>query len=683
MILYLDTETRGDRFADGVYIYTTFGMAAPILAQWALDEGEVQVHEWSAEVASQLSWLISQADRVVMHNAEFDRTVLAACGVVVPLIKSYCTMAQARRHGLPGSLDKLCEVFRVPDGKAKQKNGRQLMNLFCKPKPDGSYHDKRSHPDRWEEFTQYARHDVLAMRELHKLMPHWNDAYEEAHWIVDQQLNARGFEVDEELAQVLVQKLARVKRASDEAVCEATGFEVTSITQVGALQAVLEAEGVLLPDMTAATLERRANDENLSEHARQLIRLRLEGAKTSTRKYNALLRTRGEDGRIRGVKVYCGAARTGRWSARILQTDNLPRPALPPEVLALDAEALKAGADYALSDLPLPHLASQCLRGTIVAPPGKHLLVADLANIEGRVAAWVSREIWKLQAFKAYDQGEGPDLYKLSYARAFDEPVESIGKDWRRQLGKVFELMLGYGGGVAAFLTGCETYRVDPATLKRAIPSIPPELWGKSEGSRKWFIEKLHDKLAKELDPELWRVCWCLTRLWREANEAIEGMWDDLGDAFCGVQSLPEGRVVKVRHHLEVDRQGMWTRIRLPSGRYLCYPDVRIDEKGFTFLGINPYTHKWGRTRTWGGTLFENVCQAIARDILAEGLLACACGGAHPILHIHDELICEERDEHPVLDLDGLIYRMTHVEWAEGLPLAAAGFKTKRYYKEV
>lgn len=682
MILFLDTETRGDRFDDGPYIYSTLGKAEPILVQWAVNNGPVCVREWGDLQDPQLQMLVDQASTVVLHNAEFDRTVLKAAGIDIPLHKIHCTMAQARRHGLPGGLEILCQVFEVEDGKRKLANGKALIQIFCKRNSDGGWNDKHTHPVEWAEFKQYAKYDVISMRELYEKIPHWNDEYEQPVWIADAMMNQTGFQVDGELAECAIKVLSKVKKASDQAIAEATGFEVTSITQVAALKAVLAQHGVDLPDMNASTLERRVNDDDLPVHVRQLIRLRLEGAKTSTAKYRALLRTRGRDGRIRGAKVYCGAARTGRFSGKIIQPDNFPRPSIAPQELWTDIAAVKTGRLPILSDLPLPHFFSQTLRGTIVSEPYNKLVVADYANIEGRVGAWVTGELWKLEAFRAYDRKQGPDLYKLSFARAFDRKVDTVTKQ-ERQLGKVFELMLQYGGGVAAFLTGCETYRVPPEALLAAIPSVDAALWERSESVRTWFIEDLGDKLAATLEPRLWRICWCLTRMWRDDNSAIKAYWKELEDTI-DLALENEGNVFRCGKVL-VDRLGEWTRIQLPSGRYLCYFRMERDKKGLRFQGINPYNHRWSWVRTWGGTLFENICQGIARDVLVEGMIQVMCSGGCPILHIHDELIIEALNDHHTTP-EWLVDRMCRFSprhWTEGLPIAASGFETQRYYKEV
>jgi DNA polymerase bacteriophage-type len=681
MILFADTETRGDRFDDGVHIYATAGGAVPIVLSWACDRGPEQVREADNASLREFQQLVYQAQRVVYHGAEFDLTVLREAQLYVPSDKVHCTMMQAREHGLPGGLDKLCEVFRLEN--PKLSTGKRLIQLFCKRNAEGGWNDKHSHPLEWVEFLLYARGDIGPMRELYYKMPSWNSELpvERAAFALHREVNDRGFAVDVDLAGRVVVALAADKASHDRDMSAATGGAVDSGTQVQRLlEHVLDSYGVALPDLRASTIEKRLADESLDEGVKELLRLRLASAKSSTAKYKTLLRCVGEDGRVRGAKVFCGAERTGRFSAKILQTDNLPRPTISPAEQRAAVECFKSGtAALLLTDKPLARYASECLRGEIIAAPGHRLLVADYASVESRFTAWVCGEAWKLEAFRRYDRDEGPGQYELAYARCFNVPVTAVTKA-QRQVGKVIELFCAYRGGVGAFLTGCETYHVNPRSLLAAIPLIPSELWEKSAGNRVWFIDTLHDRLAKTLEPDLWRVCFCLTRMWRRENPGTVRMWDALDEAFRGVQLV--NRPIALGDHLQVDRVGVWTRIRLPSGRYLSYPDVQLTpDDRLHFAGVDRYSRKWSRIYTHGGKLLENISQGGCRDLLVAAKLNCACGTGRIVLHIHDEIILDQ----PVDDgwtVDRLVDRMVRgIEWADGLPLAADGFETDRYYK--
>ncbi|EMS7588382.1 DNA polymerase, partial [Salmonella enterica subsp. enterica serovar Newport] len=203
----------------------------------------------------------------------------------------------------------------------------------------------------------------------------------------------------------------------------------------------------------------------------ELLAIRLQASTTSTSKYKSLMKGVSSDGRLRGTLQFCGASRTGRWAGRLFQPQNLPRPSLEQEQIDEGIEALKAGCADLLFD-NIMELTSSALRGCIMAPEGKKLVVSDLSNIEGRKLAWLAGEQWKLDAFREYDEGTGPDLYKLAYARAFNISPDNVDK-YQRQIGKVMELGLGFGGGVAAFLTFALVYGLDLDELANAaLPNI-------------------------------------------------------------------------------------------------------------------------------------------------------------------------------------------------------------------
>jgi DNA polymerase len=671
MDLYLDIETRArcNLKTSGLHRYAE--EAEIVLVQIARDEGPVQVAEWVPGMARVLQHDVNKADRVFYHADEFDRVILARHGVEIPLEKAYSTMAQARRHGLPGGLDKLCEVLRVPQDQAKWKEGRRAMLLFCKPLKDGTWATKHTHPKEWATYVEYSRLDIAAMRAVHARCPTWNDSTEAGIWRLDQRINARGFAVDVEFAQSAVAVLQENAADLREQTSNQTGGVVGSATQRDALLRFILAEhGVSLPDLASATIERRMGDEALPEAVRSLLALRQQSVKTSTGKYKTLLATVNNDGRLRGTKTYCGAARTARWAGKIFQPDNLKRPTLPSQEIAQGIEAIKLGVyDLVGRGATVPEILSNAVRGCVVAPPGKKLIVADFANIEGRVLAWLTGEEWKLGAFRDYDAGTGPDLYLKAYSEAFRIPVGAVSKA-ERQVGKVMELMLGYQGGVGAFITGAETYGVDLDALARvAWPAIPPAVQGHALKAYEWAVER---QGTYGLDHITYATCDALKRLWRARHQGTEMFWSEIE------QWVRQGH--GGNDFVRVDRKGTWTRIRLPSGRYLCYPGMRVEAGELNFLGVSQYTKQWGRISTYGGKLTENIVQAIARDLLANALLLAEQDGLPPVAHVHDEIIAEvERD----VPLRRLLDAMRDVpEWAQGLPLAAAGFETDRYRKE-
>lgn len=329
-------------------------------------------------------------------------------------------------------------------------------------------------------------------------------------------------------------------------------------------------------------------------------------------------------------------------------------------------------------------LARDCLRGTIVAAPGKKLVVADLANIEGRVAAWVTGEAWKVQAFRDYDGGVGPDLYKLSYARAFDVPLEAVGDAYERQIGKVMELMLQYEGGVGAFVTGSETYSIDLDEMaRRALPALPQGAVGEARDFLRWLRDMNGN--TYELSDDAFVACDAIKRVWRAKHPKLSAIWKDL-QGCCVAAIHNPGVYFDVNEHLRVRFSGAWLRIFLPSGRVLCYPSPRVFEshgrESINFMGVDQFTKQWRRVKSYGGKLFENCIQSLARDVLADNMPLVEEAGMPIVLSVHDELITEVDDHRRDLTGDRLGELMSHVpDWATGLPLAAKGFETFVYEK--
>lgn len=668
------------------------------------------------------------------HNSHFDRTVERHAGIALPLLRWRDTMIQAMAHSLPGKLENLCEVLGLEADKAKDKAGKSLIQLFCKPvafrfpkmepfreiaegEKKKDYREakaeykaayvaaklaaqeswpgratRESHPAEWRRFLIYAGQDIHAMRACHKLMPKWNypnRAREVALWHQDQRINDRGVQIDVALARAAVRAVDIAQIELKERTVEATNGEVASATQRDVLlEHVLAEYGVDLPDMQKATLERRIEDPDLPEGLRELLRIRLQACTSSTSKYKTLLRCVSSDDRLRALLQFCGANRTGRWAGRLWQPQNLPRPSMKQKQIEEAIEALMEECAHLLYDNVM-EVTSNAIRGCIVAPKGRKLVVADLSNIEGRVLCWLAGETWKIKAFNDYDNGTGFDLYALAYAKSFGVTPQSVMDDKaaggdQRQIGKVQELALGYEGGVGAFLTFAAAYGIDLEELAhQAFRAIPQHVMAQANIMFEWHRDKKKKDPAAAvgLSKKAWLVCESFKLAWREAHPNIQSFWKDLDAsvraAICNPGKTYPCRKVKIR------RDGAWLRIALPSGRALCYPSPEIDKHDtITYMGVNQYSRKWSRISTYGGKIAENITQAVARDVMAENMPEVEEAGFDIVLSVHDELITEADDDldHDHEALSAIL--ATVPDWAEGLPLAAAGFEAYRYKKD-
>ena len=713
-ILWFDCETFSecDLKSAGTHAYAAHPSTEITVAQWAIDDGEPYVADMTAPDTRENSKaryplmraLNDPSVTVVAHNSMFDRTLVRhVWGVDVPVERWRDTMIKAMSHGLPGSLDKIGQIVGLEADQAKDKRGRELIQLFCKPRPKNSIlrrATRETHPEQWAEFLEYSRQDIVAMRAIDQRLPSWN--YRPGHpelaiWHLDQHINDRGVAVDLDLAGAAIEAVAREQKRLKRDVVEQTNGLVASASKRDQLLAFICAEyGVDLPDMKADTLRRRVEDPDLPEGVRLLLSIRLEATKTSTAKYKALVNASSDDGRLRNTLQFAGAQRTARWAGRIFQPQNLPRPdvghmadhfgvsmkqltdELKEEYEHQAIASLKGGyADAVFTDVM--QLTTNAIRGCIVAPPGKKLTIADLSNIEGRGLAYLAGERWKLKAFADFDAGIGEDLYKVAYGRSFNiDPKEATGQ--KRQIGKVMELGLGYEGGVAAFLTFAAVYNMDLEDLAKAVwATASREALENAQGMWNWAQKK---KRTLGLPMDVYVACEVLKRAWRDAHAATQALWGAAGEAVRLAIKNP-GESFPIGQHLKARRDGAWLRIRLPSGRYLCYINPSVDDEGqITYFGVNQYTRTWGRIKTYGGKIIENCTQAFARDVLAYNMPAIEAKGYEIVLSVHDELLCEtpDREEFNADELGRMM--ATAPDWATGIPLAAAGFETYRYRKD-
>jgi DNA polymerase len=400
-------------------------------------------------------------------------------------------------------------------------------------------------------------------------------------------------------------------------------------------------------DLTKGTVESLLKGD-LDPKVRELLEIRQQASATSPAKYKVLIEATSHDGRLRGTIQFCGAARTGRDAGRIFQPQNLPR---SPDWFDGDVqEATIAAFKHDCEDIIYDNVSERCafaVRGALLAAPGRKLVIADLSNIEGRVLAWLAGEDWKIEAFKLYDRGEGPDLYKVTAGRILGKDPFDVTKSERQTQGKVPELAGGYGGGLGAY-------------------------------------RKMGGDVFNAMDDD---AIMEIVQAWRKAHPATKKLWYDTEGAVRSAVRA-KGESFEVRGLLRIDTaygpdSVEYTRIRLPSGRYLCYRNMHINDAGqLVYEGINQYTRKWELLETYYGKLVENVVQAVARDVFMTGMRRAEEAGYSVVLRVHDELVCEVPDEAAFTDKALADMMSDNPSWSVGLPLSAAGFEAYRYRKE-
>ena len=642
----IETFSDVDLIRCGVYKYADSPNFEILLFAYAVDDGDVHIIDVAGgeELPEEIIQAI-KSDNVVKtaYNAQFERVCLSRYlkfpeGEYLNPQSWYCTAVQAAELALPLSLADVGSVLGLE--RQKMTEGKELIKYFCVPcKPTKSNGNRtRNRPchdiNKWETFKKYCMRDVDVERQIADKLKMYPISDEEHRlYVIDQIINDRGVLVDSELAEQAV-KLNSIQTAvAVEQAYMITGLEnPNSVTQ---LKQWLKENGVEIESLSKKAVKSLADetDGDVSE----MLKLRLLMAKTSVKKYEAVIRSVCRDNRVHGMMRFCGANRTGRWSGNILQPQNLPQNHLPDLTLARDI--VKDG-DFEMLDMMfgnVPNVLSELIRTVLIPKPNHRFIVADFSAIEARVLAWIAGEQWRIDTFK-----NGGDIYCASASKMFKVPVEKHGVNGElRQKGKISELACGYGGSVGAL---------------------------KNMGAVEMGVQE------NELQG--------LINDWRNANPRIVRFWYEVGNA--AMKATKEKTTVPLGKLVFAYERGILF-IRLPSGRRLSYIKPRIGTNRFggdsiTYMGINS-AKKWDRLETFGGKLTENIVQGTARDLLANALINAANAGYDTVFHVHDEIICEVPNGYGSVDE---LCRLMCIkpDWADGLPLNADGFECEYYKKE-
>lgn len=640
----VETYSSEDLRKCGVYRYCEAPDFEILLFAYSVDGGEVQlVNLASGEKLPEEIIKAVTDDSIIKWawNANFERVCLSRYLRDLGVIAGYlnpegwrCDMVWAATLGLPFSLEGTGAVLGLD--KRKLTEGKELIRYFCKPCSPTQANGGRTRnlpchaPDKWEMFKRYNIRDVeteMGIQQRLSKFPVPDFVWEEYH--LDQEINDRGVRIDMELVR---QAIAIDERSRNELIT--TMKEFTRLENPNSVQQMKEwlAENGLMTD----SLDKKAVTELMKNAPPELIKvltLRQQLAKSSVKKYQAMQNAVCADDRARGLFQFYGANRTGRFSSKIIQLQNLARNSMTD---LNEARALVRTGDYeALSMLydDVPDTLSQLVRTAFVPPDGKLFYVADFSAIEARVIAWFAGEKWRSEVFR-----KGGDIYCASASQMFKVPVEKHGVNGHlRQKGKIAELALGYGGGVGALTA----------------------------------MGALEMGLKEELQP--------LVNAWRNANPNIVKFWWAVDKA---VKEAVSERTTTKTHGLTFSFKSGMLFITLPSGRKLAYVKPRIGMNQFggesiTYEGIGA-TKKWERLESYGPKFVENIVQATARDILCYAMKTLRCCSI--VMHIHDEVVIEAESG---MSLDALCEQMGRTpEWAEGLILQAAGYITEFYKKD-
>lgn len=643
--LSIDIETYSDVQLPktGVYRYCESDNFEILLFAYSVDSQPVQVVDLACGETIPEEIIVALEDDTVIKwafNAAFERICLSRflgypTGTYLNPESWRCSMIWAATMGLPLSLEGVGAVLGLE--KQKLTEGKDLIKYFCQPcaatKANGGRTRNRPFhaPDKWEAFKRYNIRDVeTEMGIQHKLrkFPVPDEVWEEYH--IDQEINDRGVRLDMDLVQQAIAMDTRSREELTAAMKDMTALENPNSVQQ--MKQWLSDNGIETDrlDKKAVTELLKDAPDNLAD----VLTLRQQLAKSSVRKYQAMEKTVCSDGRARGMFQFYGANRTGRFSGRNIQLQNLPQNHLPD---LSEARSLVRSGDFDGVELlyeDVPDTLSQLIRTAFIPRENALFYVADFSAIEARVIAWFAGESWRQQVFE-----KGGDIYCASASQMFKVPVEKHGINGHlRQKGKIAELALGYGGSVGAL---------------KAMGALD---MGLSE-----------DELPALVDA------------WRQANPRIVEFWWAVDRA---VMEAVKYKHTTTDYGLTFSCKSGMLFITLPSGRKLAYVKPKIGTNKFggsciTYEGVGS-TKKWERLDSYGPKFVENIVQATARDILCYAMKTLRCCSI--VMHIHDELVIEAD---PKVSLDAICEQMGRTPpWAKGLLLRADGYTTPFYKKD-
>ena len=641
----IETYSATDLKSAGVYKYVEDEDFQILLFAYAYDDEPVRVIDMAQGEdipASVVADITNPHVLKTAFNANFEITCLRTLFPEIDPDQWECTMIKAGMLGLPMSLDGMAKALKLDY--QKMAAGKALIRYFsvpCKPtiKNGGRTRNLPHHDlEKWELFKKYCGMDVEVERDGRNKMDFFSISDTEHRlWVLDQQIVGRGVLIDQKLVKNAIRIDAEQREILTAEARKLTGLENPNSGMQ--LRNWLSKEYGKPVKSLAKGAMAELLENSPSEKVTRVLKLNQELSKTSTAKYQTMLDVVCKDGRAKGLLQFYGANRTGRWSGRKVQLQNLPQNHL--RDLDLARETVLEG-DRGMVELLYGNVAdtlSQLIRTALIAPKGSRFIVADYSAIEARVIAWLAGEKWRNEVFATHGK-----IYEASASQMFGVPVEKITKDSPlRQKGKIAELALGYQGGVGA------------------MKAMGGERMGLSEEEMQEIVYN-----------------------WRAKSPAIVELWRGLEEAATAVILNPHKKAA-YRGIKFFNKHGiLW--MQLPSGRCLCYVQPKMGTNRFgspsiVYMGIDQMTRKWTQQETYGGKLTENCVQAIARDCLAVAMLRLAERGYQITMHVHDEIVVEE--PYGGRTVEDVCSIMTEpIEWAEGLLLSADGYETDYYKKD-
>lgn len=647
--LHIDIETfcAIDLTKVGVYRYAEDPTFKIILFAYAWDNAEPTVidtydDDFPGESIPLEIWQALTDPNVlkIAHNANFETVCISTFyGLTLDPAQWFCTQIGAAYLGLPLSLDKIGQVLKL--SQQKDAKGKALITFFslpCKPtKKNGGRTINRPEddPEKWELFKDYNAQDVRTEGEIFKYLERFEPVpdIEWKYWQQDQAINARGVAIDTELIESAIEANDAFLADVHAELIQITG--VSNPNSLPQLKSWLEDQlSEPVKSLSKENLRDWLDSEFVPAQVKRVFELRQLGSKTSVSKYTAMLNYKCADGRIRGLVQFYGANRTGRFAGRGVQVQNLKKTI--GKGLATAREAVRKGVADLLYD-DVADVISKLVRTAIISGPGKSLISSDFSAIEARVIAWLAGEDWVLEVFNSHGK-----LYEATASKMFGVPLDMISKGSDlRQKGKVASLALGYQGASGAL--------VQMGALRQGLTEA-------------------------ELP--------AIVKAWRSANPNIVKLWKECEQAAKHVITKRSTYLLRkpytsIKFHYEKG----YLFITLPSGRRLSYYGAEVKDGKLRYYGMDQVKKTWSKIDTYGGSLVENIVQAIARDCLVDTMYRLK--EFNIVMHVHDEIVLDEVTSKAAQTLEQVNNVMAvSPSWAKGLPLSGDGYISQFYKKD-
>lgn len=666
-VLSIDIETRSrlDLSKVGVYKYAENCEVLLFSYSWnddCIENGWQSVETVDLYKGEQLPPDIVSAlvDKDIIkraYNAQFERIVLSNyLNNYLDPKQWFDTMTLANYLSLPAKLDDIAKfLFPEDTGYHKDSGGSQRLKMFSLPNYRNPDFTKEKDRDYWQDFIRYNKKDVYVECMVHHALSKFFgevSSKEYGYWVDDQKINDLGVRLDENLVNSVIKILDELSYREVKNFMELTGGLKPS-QNVAFAKWLSEETGVHCSSVSKENLKIWYDSLSVvPEKVDKAIKLKSLMGKTSLAKFQKMKDCICGDGRARGLFQYYGGSRTGRFSGRLIQLQNLKRNNLPDIGLWREMACRGSLEELELLTDDVPDVLSQLVRTAIIPREGYEFIVSDFHAIEAVISAWVAGEKWRLEVFRTDGR-----IYEASASQMFNVPVNTIttpdGKHgenyFLRAKGKVAELALGYGGGVGA-------------------------------------LEKMGGAKLGLTDEEMRNIVY----LWRTKSPRIVEMWNKIDGAMRSI-IMGTSQFESITNSINIMRENEhFVSIELPSLRKLYYYEPHftvkqtpygVNQQSLVYWGRNQTSGKWEEIDTRGSKLFENIVQAIARDILCHAIHNVRLEHLDVVMHIHDETVVETPKN--TLSVDDINLLMTDLpHWASGMPLTSAGFKTDFYMKD-